>query len=408
MNALLTVVILTAIPAVSFMLWADYFDRYFRMDDSELKELPKEHLLQRIRIAGAMSTICQLLIFFLSAPIRRESPLLTSSLFLGAILLQAHQQFKLERLVRPSEASGKDHLKLMLRAIAGCVLGGGLFMITVLAFAVLARFASDLAGLPAEAAPALTLAGATLGVIAGLFANFAFSPVFVSLMFPTSKLRTQLREDADVERAAHECFEGAGLPVPRVRVLEIDRFRAANVLVSGFAFRAGPLRPSAFITRNVIETLTDIELRAVLLHEASHLKLRHLPKRLMLCSSWVGASFLLYAAIAYFGPTLAVALWPVPLLGFFIGLTRVKKQSQAQEYEADLHAVSSLGASSEAMVNALRKLELFNGNPGAQASSSTRVGTGTHPPTERRIEALRALRPLHEAKPKTASDRHAA
>src|SRR5690606_34209593 len=97
----------TAIPVVTFALWADYLGRYIelRMNPPEDLEIPEEDLppfdpqveFQRVRWGGMMALVVQLVIFLLNRETRAEYPFYSIGLLLVALFLQSQIQYGLER-----------------------------------------------------------------------------------------------------------------------------------------------------------------------------------------------------------------------------------------------------------------------------------------------------------------------
>ncbi len=147
-------------------------------------------------------------------------------------------------------------------------------------------------------------------------------------------------------------------------------------------------RRTLFLTLNLFEKLTENELKAVVYHEAAHLKQNHLWKRLF--------SAMVYLCLGIFWAVLPFCLW-MPgdigaatgaiFLAIFIQLFFLGRKIYQQEIEADLVAVE-MGASSDALISALEKL-----SPGSEKEISplTRLVFGVYHPTAfTRIQAIRS------------------
>jgi Zn-dependent protease with chaperone function len=217
----------------------------------------------------------------------------------------------------------------------------------------------------------LVCAAGIVGVLGGLGINFALGPVYVRRMFPVSKL-----EDSRLVDSIEKCFARASLQSPSFHVIEIQREAVGNAMIAGFRWGRGFFRPGLFISRGTIEQLSSEELEAVVLHEVSHVALRHLARRLaysvgiVLAIATIGSfCLMLLHTLAgqgnsgIFGPALAV-------VAFLLGFQLLNRQNRFHEFEADIHSIEKLGSSPEHLARALQKI----GGRGA--------------PTEMRVKAI--------------------
>ena len=167
--------------------------------------------------------------------------------------------------------------------------------------------------------------------------------------------------DARAEPRYHNLVEGlcrgAGLPMPRLYVVESD---AANAFTVG----RDPERAALVVTRGLLAGLNRVELEGVLAHELNHIW------------SW-GARL----------ATLGVALGRVPGL---LGLLAPPRR----EFDAD-EAGARLTRYPPGLVSALRKLAAAGDPPpgGHNLGHLWIVAPGdpTHPPLDERIAALQEL-----------------
>jgi heat shock protein HtpX len=196
-----------------------------------------------------------------------------------------------------------------------------------------------------------------------------------------------------------------GIPMPKLWV-------TPDLSPNAFATGRNPAHASVAVTSGILQLMKDDELAAVLAHELGHVKNRDI-----LISS-IAAT--LASAITYVA---RMAMWfgggrgdadrrgrsPIAgLLMIFLapiaaGLIRMAI-SRTREFSADATSARTLGTA-EAMISALEKLDSVGKQVPLEASPSMShmyimkpfSGTSflklfsTHPPTEARIAALRAL-----------------
>lgn len=390
--------ILTAIPVVSFALWGDYFGRAIqgRREAGEKIEPPEsDGELYKVRLAALVGLIVQFMLFVSSGEVRKLYPLEANLMFIGAMFVQMWLQSRIERQLQPPEAGTPGagaQLALAARAFAWSVASGVLY-ISILIGSLQASFLiAKATGASPAASVMLMIAGTLVGVLGGLGLGFALGPFQLRRMFRTSQL-----EEPDLSRGFRESFERAGVRAPEFFVLELDRFQAGNAMITGFQNGRGPFRPGLFLSRNLLTALQPGELQAVILHEISHLKLRHLRKRLILSSGLILATGLLSGALVILshlllpgGPLNSVIGLATVFASFIMGFRYLEKQSRLHEIEADIEAVK-LGAQVTDLSAALRKIDRMNGQP----TDKRAVTFSGHPATEERIAILQAYFKKH-------------
>lgn len=398
---LLGLVLLTAIPVVCFALWADYYSRFFQEQLKSGEEKPEAQVeMANIRIATLFGLLAQLSLFLLSREVREAHPFSAHFLFFVAIFSQIRIQRALETKVL--RALGKLHSigapkapkwSLVFRIAFWSAFSGVFYLAIFLGIVALSALtAAALRFSPLLQVSAL-LMGTVIGVISAIGVGFALQPWLSRRMFPSSKL-----EDPDTLRFVQEAFARAGVPTPSTWVTRQGGAGIANAMVCGLNRFKGALRPTLLISDQVLETLNPMEVQAILLHEASHLKLAHLHKRFIYASgvvllSAIGAAITLLMIHALFPQDGAKSFAQLIALVFptFITVRSLYQQSRLHEIEADIEAVK-MGASVSDLSSALRKLDQMNGM--SSESKSNDVGILTrpgHPATEERILILRAF-----------------
>jgi heat shock protein HtpX len=199
-----------------------------------------------------------------------------------------------------------------------------------------------------------------------------------------------------------------GMKTPELRIMETEGMNA-------FATGLHEGQYSVTVTRGLMNALNDEELEAVLAHELTHIRNRDV-RLLVIAVIFVGI-FSFVGEIGFRGMThggfrrsssssssrrgggggLAIVV-AIVLIGVAYGLAIVIRfaMSRSREYLADAGSVE-LTKNPDAMISALRKIsgnaqveapsevrEMFIENPHSQFASLF----ATHPPIEKRIEAL--------------------
>lgn len=216
----------------------------------------------------------------------------------------------------------------------------------------------------------------------------------------------------------HALADGAGLPRPRVHVIETDQPNA-------FATGRDPAHAAVAATTGLLRMLDRREIRGVMAHELAHVKNRD--TLTMTVTATIAGAISGLANIAFFfggdrdrpgggfGAILVAILAPIAAALVQMAISR------GREYEADRHG-AEISGDPEALASALRKMETFahrTVNETAERNPATGqmfiinplTGRGadnlfsTHPNTGNRVEALLKLagRPaVGTAVPRTA------
>jgi heat shock protein HtpX len=207
----------------------------------------------------------------------------------------------------------------------------------------------------------------------------------------------------ELYRMVDELRQRAGLPMPRVYVCP---HQAPNAFATG----RSPSKAAVAVTAGALEILSLEELRGVMAHELAHVKNRD-----TLTSAIAATIAGVLAYIAQWGMLFGGGrdrdTNPLVMLATFIlaavGAAVIKATiSRSREYIAD-HDGAEIAGSPRGLMSALRKLEaysqripLHNPNPAANSMFIVEPLTGgssilnlfaSHPPTEKRLEALRRV-----------------
>lgn len=398
-NNLAGLFVLTAIPVVSFALWGDYFERYFEARVKEEPDFERLSELRRVRAAGLWVTICQMTVFFTSTPIRREFPVFAYPLFLAAVLIQLGVQRGLETKIHnampakngvtpthPEASLFWQAIRTFFWSLAAGMLYMASISVSVFVFALLglAFHAPELIKL------GLVLTGMGVGVVGGLGLNFGLSAFFVRKMMAARSMA-----EGDLHTELKAVFNRTNAALPDVWVINTPGFSFGSAMIAGFPTGKKAFRPGLFLSDELIKNLTPAETQAVVLHEISHVKLRHLYKRfifscgLILCGSLITGVAIMFARGVGYPTEVQSTLGCLALITSFGGaLMLLARQVKFQEITADIHSIEKLGARLEDLASALRKLDKLAGAIGVPKDVGSRVLSLGHPVTEFRIRLL--------------------
>ncbi len=220
------------------------------------------------------------------------------------------------------------------------------------------------------------------------------------------------KQNREIFRAVENVAMAAGLPCPRVYIIDDDSMNA-------FATGRTPRDASVALTRGLIKKLNNIELQGVIAHEMAHIGNRDIRLDMMLIT---GVGVTVFAADMILRVALAsghsdsdnknsgVAVLLLVWLAFFVFnwiITPVLRMaiSRNREYAADATG-AQITHNPMALANALRKITTdarvecldkvksmsavciaYPGGPREFASSLM----ATHPPVEKRIARLESM-----------------
>jgi ankyrin repeat protein/Zn-dependent protease with chaperone function len=307
----------------------------------------------------------------------------------GAVLFQADRQFQVEKRLRHTQASNRENLLFTARVLGASVLvpacvGSSIYLVmSSLKFLP----ASALAAHPAWGAALHVLGPAALGALV-VAAMLLLSPKMMRLMLPSEPVTDPVMLEI-VER----CFARAGLKSPEPWLLKLERFGAHTAMIVGLRTRIQWAQPAVFFTRSLFERLEPAECEAVLLHEVSHVALRHVPKR---------AAFSLLISVSLAAPAYLLTLFLASRLGInplnflfiyipwmILQLVGIRWVVRYQEMEADSHAVIAFGADAGALDRGLRKLMSLNDLQTDQNDPTSLVAANAgHPAVDERAREL--------------------
>jgi heat shock protein HtpX len=259
----------------------------------------------------------------------------------------------------------------------------------------------------------LLFLGQSLGGAQGLVIGFAFAVVtnFVSYWFSDKiVLRMYSAKEVGPEnrlyRLVEKLSQRAGLPMPKVYVIP-------QASPNAFATGRDPHHAAVAATEGVLQLMNDAELEGVIAHELAHVKHRDI--LISSVAATLAAAIMMIARFAMFfgggrrddrdgNPIAGLAmLFLAPLAA---GLIQAAI-SRSREFAAD-EGGAAIAGSPMGLVSALQKLEgaskrvPLDSNPATAhmfiikpfSAGGVLSLFSTHPPTERRVQALLALRGL--------------
>ncbi|MEQ8844917.1 MAG: M48 family metalloprotease [Phycisphaerales bacterium] len=201
-----------------------------------------------------------------------------------------------------------------------------------------------------------------------------------------------------------ELRQRAGLPMPRVYVCPQQ---APNAFATG----RSPRKAAVAVTEGALQLLTREELEGVMAHELAHVKNRDTLMSTIAATVGGLMGMLAYGLFLFGGsnreganPLVAI----VAVMAGAVGAAVIKAMlSRSREFVADADGAKIAG-SPDGLISALRKLEMYakripmqNPNPAQNNLFIIEPLTGgktlsdmfaTHPPTDKRVEALMTLR----------------
>jgi heat shock protein HtpX len=245
--------------------------------------------------------------------------------------------------------------------------------------------------------------GLLLGFVVAVATNVAsywFSDRMVLAMYGASEVGPGHRLYETVARLSRR----SGLPQPRVYVIPQPSPNA-------FATGRNPQHAAVAATEGILQILDDEELEGVVAHELSHVKHRDI--LISSVAATLAAAIMMVARFAmFFGGSRneregqsPIALLATIILAPVAAMLIQAAISRSREYDADAAGASIVGSPS-GLVRALRKIESasravpLDSNPATAhlfiikpfSAGGILALFSTHPPTERRIQALMSLR----------------
>jgi heat shock protein HtpX len=257
----------------------------------------------------------------------------------------------------------------------------------------------------------LLLLGDVLGGSGGLVIAFGFAVVmnFASYWFSDKIVLMMYRAqpvgpEHPLYRVTERLAQRAGLPTPKVYVIP-------DLSPNAFATGRNPSHAAVAATEGILRVLTESELEGVIAHELSHVKHRDI--LISSVAATVGAAIMMVARMAQFAAFFGgasrddedrgnpIALLATVILAPLAAMLIQAAISRSREFAADAGAARLVG-NPYGLVDALKKIEAvskrvpLDANPATAhmfimkpfSVSGVLSVFSTHPPTEKRIQAL--------------------
>ena len=252
--------------------------------------------------------------------------------------------------------------------------------------------------------------GATIALVIALIFNFSMYWFSDRIAIATTRSKPVTEQEMpDYHRIVRQLANEQGIPMPRLYVSEMAQPNA-------FATGRNPEHAAVSVTRGILQILDERELRGVLAHELSHVANRDILVSSIAAGIGMSITFLARFALFFGGddnrggnPIALLAAWilaPIAALLIQMAVTR------SREFQAD-ESGAFLSRDPDALASALLKLDqaskrvpplpsvspaeahMFIVNPMSALQARGAGGIAnlfrTHPPTEARVERLRAI-----------------
>jgi heat shock protein HtpX len=206
-------------------------------------------------------------------------------------------------------------------------------------------------------------------------------------------------------QVVRELCTRAGLPMPRLYMIPVDQPNA-------FATGRNPKHAAVAVTRGIMQTLSEDELRGVLAHELAHVKHRDILIQSVAATIGATITYLGYMLLWFGGgdendsPLGLIASLALVLLAPIAATIIQLSISRQREFAADAGGAEICG-NPESLASALLRLEEgakaipMQVNQAAEPLYIVKPFSGkgiaslfsTHPPIEERVRRLRQMRP---------------
>lgn len=242
-------------------------------------------------------------------------------------------------------------------------------------------------------------AGVILALIASVLLNFGgywYSDTIVLKMYNAKPLTKA--QAPELFTTVEALAEKAQIPMPRLYIVPSG---SANAFATG----RNENNAAVAVTSGLLELMNREELEGVLAHELAHIK--HMDILISTMAATIASAIVLLSrwSVFFSGEDGAITAIAVAIVAPVAATLVQMAISRSREYEADAGSARVTG-NPEALASALTKLSNLAGRKPLNASPATAhmfivnplsAGTvmnlfSTHPPVEKRISRLRAMR----------------
>ena len=361
-RGVMALIVLSAIPVVSYAIWLDYFETNLRELMVKQPDFDKETELEKVRFLSLMVLLFQFTLFLGSDEIRRSYPLICGLTVTLCVSIQVSLQLRAEKSLHLNSEYAEPLLTIALKAMRSWFVAASICGFLSIFGVLIARYIGLVSNVPTLGATLLMLLGGSIGMSCGLILNFALAPYHLLKILPTTPLK-----ELPIGKNIQTLFEKNGMSTPKLWLIELQKLRIIDILITGFRAGRGPFTFSLFLSRFVLNTLNSGEIQSLLLIEVSHLKLKHFQKRVVLISTLTMNSLIFAILVTLTVQKFFPGRGGYEFLGTTLGLiflvstfrwTSIQKQNQ--EFEADAYALDHLNLEFEHFSNALRKLDYFS------------------------------------------------
>jgi heat shock protein HtpX len=242
--------------------------------------------------------------------------------------------------------------------------------------------------------------GGTLGVTFGLILAFAtnivsywYSDKIVLWIYRAKKL-----DNNKINKMIEELAKKAGIPRPKTYIVNTD---APNAFATG----RNPKHSAVAVTTGLINNLNDDEVEAVLAHEVSHIKNRD--TLVSTIAATIAGALTWLAYIFYYGDernrnalSFVLLFMLAPLAASLIRLAISRNREYLADHSGALLSDPLKLASALEKISSSVKHTKLRGNAATAHMFIVNPFSGislielfsTHPPTEKRVAALRAMK----------------
>lgn len=321
------------------------------------------HILRKWAALGSLIQLC--LIFFAPAFFMPAGTniwryyLILAAQFVIMIASSIYRNL-IEKDIRGASAPKSAYIRAGILGITLCLSGQLFIWGSNFGIGKVADFAGPLSPWVPMFPLATSIAFSFFKSIFGIFVFFCFYPWIM-------RFALQLKTPEDDEHLANirEVLTRGGFKDPQIWYMTYDNMKYFNAMVYSNPFFGRRGRPTIVVSKSLVTQLSSEEIEAVLFHEISHHRLRHISKRIftylgfVVCFYFLGL-FLFPLIMLISGKFMFFAFIMIRPIQFIAPLLLLSWVIRVQELQADAHAVFHFGVKPEAMKSSLEKMYKLN------------------------------------------------